>query len=151
MDVCEVEFTDESPCHCMSVQYRHGVAHGPCLEGVPQGVSQVECLAYMLLRGVLLHDVLLHADRLHDELLQGVEVEPIQVVAHQSRPVLLGADESVLEHLSKARCDVVCVERVQKLCRHHHRLGGIEGSHLILQRMPVDTRLASYGSVHHGQ
>ena len=79
----EVEFADEAPGYGIAVQAGGAATHVVGLEGVAQGVSQVEGLADVLLGGVLGYDTLLGVDRLHDEALQGVEVGGVHVVAHE--------------------------------------------------------------------
>ena len=147
----KVEFAYQAPRHSVAMKDRSAATHGQGLKGMAQGMPQVERLADVLLRGVLFHDILLGANGLHDKRLQGIEVGTIEVIAHESRPMLLGADEPVLEHLGKAGGEILRIERLQELRRHHHGLGRIECSHLVLQRVEVDARLAAHGRIDHSQ
>ena len=147
----EVEFADEAPDYGIAVQARGAAAHIVGLEGVPQGVAQVEGLADVLLGGVLGYNVLLGVDGLHNEVLQGVEIGGVEVVSHERCPVLLGADESVLDHLGKAGTEVGSVEGVEEGGAHDDGLCRVEGADFILERVEVDTGLATYGCVDHGE
>ncbi len=84
------------------------------LEGVAEGVAEVQRLAYALLLRVLLHNLLLHADALGQQRLQVLEVGLGKVEVEQVGPMLIVRDEAVLQHLGVARPDVVRIERAQE-------------------------------------
>ena len=132
---------------------QHGTLLGKCqtLKGMPDGVTQIECLADTLFGGILLHYALLHSHALGYHLLQVWQIGLRKVEAHKLVPMPARADESVLEHLGITRTEVHVVKRSQEARRENHRAGRTEDSYLVLQTAEVDACLAAYTGIHHAE
>ena len=131
---------------------QHGLAlQCERLEGMANGVAQVESLAQALLRGVALHHALLHRHRLGHHAAQLREVGIGYVKRQQLRPHLPCVEQPVLQHLSVARQQVLRVHRAQKLGVDNHAVGVGEHAHLVFQSVQVYARLSAHRCVNHGQ
>ena len=62
MFVREVEFADETRCDGVAVEDGTAAGEGEALEGVADGVAEVERLTNTLLGGILLHDTRFDGD-----------------------------------------------------------------------------------------
>ena len=62
-----------------------------------------------------------------------------------------GTDEAVLQHLRIAGEEVMGIEAAQELGFQQHAGGRSKDADFILQTVEVDARLASHGSVDHGE
>ena len=65
--------------------------------------------------------------------------------------MLRGTDKTVLQHLGVPGEEVVGIEAAQELRFKKYTGGRCENTDFVLQPVEVDTRFASYGSIHHGQ
>ncbi len=121
------------------------------LKGMAHRMAQVERLADALLKRILRHHALLDAHRLLHQLLQLAVVGVQNVKLQQLRPFALTAQQAMLQHLRIARAKVGTVERPQKLRVDNHIFRRREDTHLVLQSVEVDARLAAHRSIHHRQ
>ena len=62
-----------------------------------------------------------------------------------------GTDEAVLQHLRIAGEEVMGIEAAQEFGFQQHAGGRSKNTDFILQIVEVDARLASHGSVDHGE
>ena len=116
-----------------------------------EGVTEIQCLADVLLVRIFLHDALLDVHRVGQHGLQLLQVRVIQVEVEQFRPVLLVGDKAMLEHLSIARTNVFVVERTQELSVEDDEACIVEHTDLVFQSVEVDTRLTAYRGVYHSE
>ena len=123
----------------------------PTLEGMTEGVTQVQCLANALLMRVLLHDALLHLHAVSHHSLQLLQVGVGKVEAHQFFPHRLGRNQTMLQHLGITRTDVLGIQSLQELSVENHELRVVENAHFVLQTAEVDTGLSAHRSIHHGK
>ena len=147
----KVEFADQPPCHCIAVQHRTPFGKGEAFEGVSHGVPQVQGFADAMFQRVLFYDVFLylHGTSYHG-LQQGI-IYLLRIEGQQFRQMFRGTDEAVLQHLRIAGEEVMGIEAAQELGFQQHAGGRSKDADFILQTVEVDARLASHGSVDHGE
>ena len=101
LDATEIEFGNQAPCHSVAMQ--DGMAgEGETLEGMTDGVSEVECLADAFLQRVFLHDSLFYGDARSYHLSEMEKIGLLEIEVEQFGKDFLVADESVLEHFGIA-------------------------------------------------
>ena len=148
--VREVEFADEAGGDGMAVEDGTLAGEGEALEGVADGVAEVERLTDALFGGILLHDARFDGDgTLHLGGIDG-EVAGGDVDGEEGAQVVGVGDEAVLDHLGEAGEEVVAVEGAEEGAVDHHAVGLVEGADLVLEAVEVDARLSAHGGVDGG-
>ncbi len=120
------------------------------LDGVGEGVPQVEAAAEILLVGILLHDLALDGRRRLDQRRQGGEVylllgedlDGLLVIA------ALVLDDEGLEHLGRAGAELAGRQALEDLRKDARVDGELRHADHVLVTVQVDAGLAAYARVH---
>ena len=126
---------------------------GGGLEGVADGMAEIENGAHALLRGVLLHHAHLHRNRTLDERGQGGFValaNRLHAVFHVGEQLGV-ADGAGLDDFAQPAEVFAFRQRGQQAGIRHHHARRVEGADQVLAERVVDARLAADAAVHHGQ
>ena len=129
------------------MRHRFAVAHRLALEGVAHGVPQVERFAQTSLGGVLLHNALLHLQRSGQEFEQLVVINIMKVEMQQPREMVVRVEHRVLEHLGKARLELLSRQSREKAGAHNHLLSRRKHPYLVFQAVEIHPRLATHSGV----
>ena len=147
----QVELGHQTVGHRVAVEDGLALGELPRLDGVADGVAQVERLADAALQGVGHDDALLHRHRVGHHAGEGVEVGRAEVEVEQGGPCVVVAQQAVLEHLGIARAEVGRVEGGEEGGVYEGELGLAEHADFVFQSEEVDARLAAHGGVDHGE
>ena len=120
------------------------------LEGVPEGVPEVQGLSRAFFLGVLGYDALFYFYGIGENALQMLQVGGREVKVYQLRPVLFVGDESVFQHFGVARTQVGRIQCFEEIRVDDYVFRVAENANLIFQAAEIDARLSTYRGVHHG-
>ena len=147
----QVEFADNAPGHSITVEHGAALAEGQTLEGMAEGVPEVEGLAEALLVRVLADDALLDVNALLHQAAEGLVVGMLQILLEMVGPHFGVVEQRVLEHFGIARADIRVVE-----CAEKHRVndnvgGRAERTDFVFQPGKVDACLATDSGIDHAE
>ena len=146
----EIKLRDETECHGITMKDWLALQR-PALEGMTEGMSQVQCLADALLVRILFYDALLYLHAVAHHSLQLLQVWVGKVEAYQLFPHRLGRNQAVLQHFGIARTDILGIQGLQELGVENYELRIVENTHLILQTFEVDAGLSTHRCIYHRQ
>ena len=149
-DDTEVKFWNQTECHGITMKDWLAL-QSPALEGMTEGMSQIQSLADALLMRIHLYDALLHLHAVAHHTLQLLQVWVGKVEAYQLFPHRLGRNQAVLQHFGIARTDILGIQGLQELGVENHELRIVENTYLILQTSEVDAGLSTHRCIYHRQ
>ena len=94
-DAAQVEFAHKAVCNGDTMEHWRTGGHAPRLDGVADGVTQVECFADAMFVGVGFHDALLDCHRTPHHVLQPRQFGAADVEGEKFRPSLLVGTENI--------------------------------------------------------
>ncbi len=115
------------------------------------GVSQIQCFAYILLERVFLDDAFLDRNGSENQFEHFFPMNVRQLKSKQFFPIELGVNECMLNHFGISRKDVFRLKRREKCGSNNYIFRRIKSADFVFQSHKIDAGFSAYGRIHRSE